>query len=456
MDKVRLQGSSEEAINKYLRFYENMNFEAFAMSVFYQYWKYANVFVYVFEDGRIRTLPPHHVRVAGVAVDGEPIIEYNALSIVKENHWVLARSSKRYIDDDSLNVLLQGYPPEVADEIRKRKGIGWVQLNPKNTFAMQDVKEDWMRYAVPMIASALLALKKKSLIADWENALLNLSMRSFCHVKYGDKEGHIGPNEETLSKVRNGFRKAMTGTALVVTDAFCEANFYQPDLEDLFRYDKYASVNSQILAAGGVSEIMVSGNTSDSSTFATAQVSMQTAAIRIKSARQKFCAMMNRINRRLNELHLKGLPHMSDDRIPEFTYPPVDLNGSQKLQEACKALYEKGLVSKQTMLDSYGLDIEQEIARRKREASNGTDATLIKPDIVQDMIVEEVPEGKSTYVRDGKTYYRSSRKEETEEKEETTLGRPTLSVEERSSDPYKSETGRLPKPSNPEGSSPAT
>ncbi|MBQ8616409.1 MAG: hypothetical protein IJX67_05835 [Oscillospiraceae bacterium] len=48
-------------------------------------------------------------------------------------------------------------------------------------------------------------------------------------------------------------------------------------------------MNAEILSAGGISGIIVSGRAEDGSNFASAQVSMQTAAIRIKQARDNFC-----------------------------------------------------------------------------------------------------------------------------------------------------------------------
>ena len=48
----------------------------------------------------------------------------------------------------------------VADALNG--GSDWVQLNPENTFVMQSLKEDWMRYAVPMVATCLAAFRRKA------------------------------------------------------------------------------------------------------------------------------------------------------------------------------------------------------------------------------------------------------------------------------------------------------
>ena len=192
----------------------------------------------------------------------------------------------------------------------------------------------------------------------------------------------------------------------------------------MFEYDKYKGVNADILSAGGISGIIVSGRSEDGSTFASAQVSMQTAAMRIKQAKDNFCEMMNKINRRLNGSS-SSMPHSAEEHIPRFTFPPVDLSGSKAFQDACFKLWKEGVVSHQTLLQTYGYDIGQEVERKKQEISSGI-TEIMKPE--------------------------KDKGEESPNEESATIGRPTLDDSERKSDPAKSITGRQPKPSNESGS----
>ena len=61
-------------------------------------------------------------------------------------------SLKEWVNDDSFEVRMKGYPREVTTALKE--GKAWVQLNPERTFVLQDIKEDWLRYAIPMIAAA--------------------------------------------------------------------------------------------------------------------------------------------------------------------------------------------------------------------------------------------------------------------------------------------------------------
>lgn len=195
----------------------------------------------------------------------------------------------------------------------------------------------------------------------------------------------------------------------------------------MFEYDKYKGVNADILSAGGISGVIVSGRSEDGSTFASAQVSMQTAAMRIKQAKNQFCDMMNKINIRLNDVS-PAMPHSASDQIPTFTFPPVDLSGSKAFQEACLRLWEKGVVSHETLLQAYGYDMKQEVERRKSEEEKGVNAAL------------ESRNGKAS--------------EAESSNDDAKIGRPELDDSERTSDPAKAITGKQPKPSNEEGSLP--
>lgn len=420
-DDFRLVGANEKVKQKYLDYYERIDLKKKMRSIFLQFYKYGNVYIYLMDDGNFIDLPVHYIRIANVAVNGEPVLEINCRAIRDDYMPQGVQALKDYIEDADLEVRLSGFPPEVAKGIRE--GKEYVQLNPANTFVMQDLKEGWMRYAIPMIATCLKPFAKKELISRYEDALINLGARSFVHVTYGDPTNEVLPDRAALSAVQGLFRSAMTGGALAVTNNWCDAKVIQPKTDDMFEYDKYKGVNADILSAGGISGIIVSGRSEDGSTFASAQVSMQTAAMRIKQAKDQFCTMMNKINRRLNESSI-AMPHSAREQIPKFTFPPVDLAGSKAFQDACLKLWEKGVVSSETLLQTYGYDMKQEVERRNAEEKQGINDAL------------ESRTGKAA----------------TEETDESKIGRPEMDDSERHSDPANAMTGKQPKPSNPEGS----
>ena len=416
----RLIGANEQTKKKYEAYYDRIELNDKMQSIFLQYYKYGNVYCYLMEDGDIITLPPHKCRISNMALNGEPLVEYNVRSIRDDLVSAGVKAVKGYIDDEILEERLKGFPPEVVKGVKDN--VEYVQLNPANTFVLQDLKEEWTRYAIPMVATCLTAFQKKALIQQYETSQLNLGLRGFLHAKYGDPT-HTSPlpDRNQLMQTQSLFRSAMTGSALAVTNHWVSAEFITADTDKLFEFDKYKDVNNDILAGGGISGIIVSGVAGDGSTFATAQVSMQTAAMRIRTARNNFAQMMNKINQRVNGI----LPHSKSTNIPKFTFPPVDLAGDAKFQEACTKLWQSGVMSTQTMMEAYGLDTMQEVERRKNEAMEA------------DEILAPRTQKNEEAVDDG---------------EKNEGGRPEMTDEERNSDPANSQTGKQPKPSNPEGS----
>lgn len=451
ISEFRLTGTDEKIKKKYYDYYERINLKDRLASIAYQYWKYGQCYVYLQDDGNIVTLPVHKTRIANIMINGEPVLEFNAASVRNEIFIQGTPADKLYVDDDSLKVKLFGLPPEVGEAIKR--GDEWVQLNPRNTFVVQGLKEDWMRYAIPMIAAMLSGLKKKAKISNYEDALLDLAAHSLIHVTYGDPKTDrqdMLPNRQELAAVQSVFRQAMKGGALAVTNNWAKAEVIQPSMEGLFEDDKYKYANSEILSAGGISGIIVSGIAGDGSTFASAQVSINSADKRIEFARSNFCQLMNKINIRVNG---DQITHTRSDKIPRFEFEPIDLSGNNKFQKTCEDLWKQGCMSTRTMLDSHGIDYDQELKRKKHEVESGEYglmSTLVNElagaVTAQDAIKEGTvtPTPTPTEPQTEETI--------TEVTEERKVGRPELPDEERTSDVSKAYTGKQPKPSNPEGS----
>lgn len=378
------------------------------------------------EDGSLITLPVHKIRIANIAMNGEPVLEFDTRSIKN-----LVQSGqiavKDFVDDADIDIRLKGFPKEIIENVSKGSSSDWIQLNPKNTFVLQDTKEDWLQYAIPMVASCLSSFSKKALISNYENAMLSAGSKTFLQVNYGDKEGQIEVDGEMLSQVKAIYKSALRGGSIAVMDQFADAKFIQADTKTLFDNDKSSEVNAEILSAGGIASVVVSGRSDQGSSFASAQVSLQTAAMRIRQAQDNVAEMMNRINARLNGNGT--LPRKSSKRVPAFRFNPTDLANDGKFQEACYKLWMDGVVSTKTLTDAYRFDFTQELERRKKEATDGTAETLVPRN----------QKGDTPRSNDG-----AGASDEG--------GRPEIDDGERTSDKSKALSGKQPKPSNPDGS----
>lgn len=400
---------NEKTIDIYEEHYRKIRLREAIDDIFLQYYKYGNVFVYIW-NGCVLTLPPHKCKIGNMMLNGVPVVDFDVLDISTEfRQRTYSYLKDKNVKDDTLEDILKAYPPEVAKALRE--GKQYATLDPNNCYPLQMMKEGWTRYAIPWIASALPALAKKELISNYETALLNIGARPFLHVKYGDtiKGQDILPDRQQLTMVRNVFSKAMSGNPLAVTNHLASASVIQADMKALYQWPLYENVNEDILAAGGIAGIIVNGQSQDGSTFASAQVSTQSATARIEAARKEFEEFMNKVNRRLAE-DIKLVHTNNMKSIPEFHFKPFDINGLKAFRETCQSLWEHGVVSTETLLNNNGFSLAKEKASREKEKEDGTDEVMQS----RDLIIQAGPQ---------------------EQHEDSAMGRPKMKDDERNSDP---------------------
>lgn len=158
--KWRLNGTDERTRKAFMEYYDRIDLNAFMYSVFLQYYKYANVFPYLMDDGRLKTMPVINMRIGNITIGNNPITEFNCSRIINDFKESGVISEKGYVDDNQLSTRLAGFPREIINAVRN--GEDWVQLNPLRCMPMQDLAEDWMRYAYPFITACFTSLQKKA------------------------------------------------------------------------------------------------------------------------------------------------------------------------------------------------------------------------------------------------------------------------------------------------------
>lgn len=427
-----LTGQNEKTIRIYEEYYRRIRLREKFDDIFTHLAKYNNCIIYVL-NGNLITLAPHKCRISNTMLNGQPLVEFDIQSIQTE--WAIKGYTVKqdWIKDNELEYAFKGYPPEVQKALND--GAQYAQLNPENTFVIQGPHEGWLRWAVPWIAAALPALARKELIREYEVAMLNLKRKSVFHIRYGDekKGADILPDKEQLMQVRALFKQGMNGFPLVVTNQLAKGEILSADLSDLYQWPIYSSVNEEILSAGGISGILVTGTSDEGSTFSTAQVSTQMAEARINAMRDEICDIMNRINVRLTEW-IEGTYNLKE--TPEFHFAPLDMSGKKALREACNDLWSRGVVSTKTMMETNGYSLELEKKQREREATDGVDETLMPRETQYAQNAAKTAEPDAAM--DVTTRHAG--------------GRPKKSDSERMSSPDNAASGAQPKPSNPEGS----
>jgi hypothetical protein len=365
----KLKGVSEKTKQKYIDHYENIGFLDIARSIFYELYTFANCYIYFMPNGSLITLPPHRIRISEIMINGEPVIEFNVVELNKRNNY-----GTKEIFIDTLVKKYEGYPPEIKESLISGNTGSWIQLNPENTFVLQESKPMWQRYAIPFISTCLKPLAKKELISYYEDVQLNIGAKGFLHAKLGHDELLPKPNKDQLDITAKIFQDALNKFPLAVTSHFVDAKFISVDTKGMFDKSKYSEVNSQIMSSGGISPLVVTGE-SDGSSFAQANVSVEVAAQRIKQNQQNFSEMIKKFNKKLALMWRIG-----DNRIPTFSFNEVNLTNDGKFKDEAFKLWQQGCISRKTLLDDYyNMDYEQERERKQNESDKSDDEVFIPP-----------------------------------------------------------------------------
>ena len=364
----KLKGVSETVKKKYMAHYEKTAFLDAARSIFYELYLFANCYIYFMPHGEIITLPPHKIRISEVMIDGEPVIEFN---ISELNRTYGSMAKEEYID--TLRAKYKGYPPEITEELEKGRMSPWVQLNPENTFILQESKPMWQKYAVPFLTTCLKPLAKKELISYYEDVQLNIGAKGFLHVKLGHDTLMPKPNKTQFDATAKIFQEALNKFPLAVTSHLVNAEFISIDTKGMFDKSKYSEVNAQILSSGGISPLIVSGE-SNGGSFAEANINVSTAKQRIKQNQNNFSEMMKKYNKKIAVLENVG-----KGKVPTFAFNEIDLIDDSEMKGEAFTIWQQGCISRTTLLEEHGYDIEQEAERKKEEKSRGYEDVFEPP-----------------------------------------------------------------------------
>lgn len=356
----KLQGSSEKVKDKYKAYFKSLGINSLLKNIFYDLYLYGQCYLYDRGDF-IQVLPPRKVRISSISVSGQPILEYCISEYA--NRYTVAKEGFM----DTLTEQYKGYPPEILEQLQSEKGKyvsgqgQYVQLNPENCYTIQVEKSMYEKYAIPLGVSCLKSFSKKTLISEYENSLLSIGAKSFLHVKIGDKDIVKTVDKTALTDVGSIFKQAINGFPLAVTAWNVQANYISVDTKGMFDKSKYNEVNNEILSGCGISPIVATGDSS-SSNFASASINVGTTEKRISQNQNTVVEFIDWLmQKRAIEYRI------SNTKLPTFEFNAVDLQNDTAFKDEILKIYQQGLISYETTLETLGFDYDQEKTRREAE-----------------------------------------------------------------------------------------
>jgi hypothetical protein len=187
----------------------------------------------------------------------------------------------------------------------------------------------------------------------------------------------IAPDQKQLDDVRNALCQMDLKSGLVVP-FYIKAETYGAEGVSLNTEEKARDLKEDILVALGLARSLVTG---DGPNFATASVAMQKMVVQLKEIKQAARDILDWV---FDEwLELKGW----EDEFLQYNFSDLDLNAEVDQKRLLVDLYDRGLISKETLQQKMGLSPAVE-AKQCRKEDIVVDTNWSVPDIAQLVALE--------------------------------------------------------------------
>ncbi len=231
-----------------------------------------------------------------------------------------------------------------------------LRLEERRLAVIQDItKADYEDWATPQIYPAVKEVGFKRLVRQAEISAVESMKHAITLIKLGDvKEGFI-PTEASIERVA----AALAGGAQVhhlIHDDLIQGEVLQPDIGKIMDPKKYVQIDKDIYAALGVSESVMSGNGS----FANSFMSIKLLLEKLETIRAKLEDWLQVEVKKVSDA-------MRFRRLPIIKWGLMNLRDENAERKLWLDLYDRGIVSDESMLERFGTTFNIETERQKFE-----------------------------------------------------------------------------------------
>lgn len=286
-----------------------------------------------------------------------------------EHYWVMLLSKRdmaplsrfmsyRYYDDISTTKINL---PEIfkGKLLPAKQGSAYaaeLRLDENRLSVIQDItKADYEDWATPQIYPANKEVMFKRLMRQAEISAVESMKQAITLIKLGNVEEGFIPTEEQIERVA----AALAGGSQVhhlVWDDLIEGQVLQPNMGNIFDPKKYEQIDKDIYAALGVSEAVMAGKGSFANSF-----------MSIKLLLEKLETIRCKLEDWLRVEVKKIADAMKFRRLPIIKWGLMNLRDENSERKLWIDLYDRGIVSDESMLEQFGTDFNIETERQKFE-----------------------------------------------------------------------------------------
>jgi len=302
-----------------------------------------------------------------------------------DSYWIMAIDKRDTLDmarglgmrssfNQELGTTEVNLPREFLSRIQSYQGPGAgysaeVKLSREELIVVQAPgKWDWFDWAVPFCYPALKSLAFKDCLRNMEMKACQSVINSIFLFKLGNIEKGMPAEDEHFERLADMLQ--MPGQALnILWNEAIEAEVIQADVKGIFDTGKHDSVDKDILTALGVPEVLIGGKGSN---FSNSYVAVATVLERLESYREQVYDWL------LNEVKIIA-DAMGFQKLPDIKFGRTSLKDEKGYQAFLTGLYDRGILSGDTLLREAETTAEVEASKMKEEKDKYREKDIFEP-----------------------------------------------------------------------------
>lgn len=302
-----------------------------------------------------------------------------------DHYWIMAIDKRDTLDiakgmglhstyNQELGTTEMNLPREFLGRIQKYQGPGAgyaaeVKLNREELSVIQAPgKWDWFDWAIPFCYPALRALSFKDCLRNMEMKACQSVINSIFLFKLGDIEKGMPAEDEHFERLADMLQ--MPGQAInILWNEAISAEVIQADVAGIFDTGKHDSADKDILTALGIPEVLIGGKGGN---FSNSYVAVSTVLERLESYRNKVYSWL------MNELKIIA-DAMGFKKMPTVRFGRTSLKDEKAQQTFMMGLYDRGILSADTLLEEGGTTAEIEASKMKEEKEKYKEKDIFEP-----------------------------------------------------------------------------
>lgn len=251
----------------------------------------------------------------------------------------------------------------LADDIRKGLEDGNIKestipLNMEKLYVAHYKKDSWDKWADPYLVAVLKDLQFKNKLHQADLSALDGVINVIRLWRLGDHKEKMFPNAAIVDRLVDILQTNTGGGALdVVWDSMIDMQEFYPPVDKILGPEKYTQVNKDILFGLGIPEVLLGG---EGANFSNSWIQLKTIVEKLEFIRQKIVEWMQEEF----DLIARG---MGFPKPAKARFGKMDLQDENITKKLIVGLMDRGIVSVETVLKTYGEDYLVEIERISRE-----------------------------------------------------------------------------------------